>query len=66
VKHLVDLDDDLLAQARAALHTKTIKDTVNTALELAARRRRLELDAAVDQLAELVETIPITDRADAW
>lgn len=36
-KRLVDIDDEVLAQARLALGTDTIKDTVNTALHDAAR-----------------------------
>ena len=66
MKHLVDLDEDLLTDARSALGTATIKDTVNEALRLAAERRRSELNAAVDELADLVATIPVTDRAEAW
>src|SRR5439155_17186075 len=45
-KRLVDIDDDVLDAARAALGTRTLKETVNGALEaataLAARRRHLE------------------------
>jgi Arc/MetJ family transcription regulator len=66
MKHLVDLDESLLAQARATLGTSTIKDTVNEALRLAADRKRAELNAAMDEMAELVATLPVQDRADAW
>ncbi len=66
MKHLVDLDESLLEQARATLGTSTIKDTVNGALRLAADRKRAELDAAMDELAELVRTLPVQDRASAW
>jgi len=66
VKHLVDVDESLLEQARATLGTSTIKDTVNGALRLAADRKRAELDAAMDELAELVRTLPVQDRASAW
>ncbi len=66
VKHLVDLDETLLEQARATLGTSTIKDTVNEALRLAASRKRAELDAAMDELAELVRALPVEDRANAW
>jgi Arc/MetJ family transcription regulator len=45
-KRLVDIYDTVLDQARAALGTDTIKDTVNTALTeataLAARREHLQ------------------------
>lgn len=66
VKHLVDVDETLLEQARATLGTSTIKDTVNEALRLAAGRKRAELDAAMDELAELVRDLPVQDRANAW
>lgn len=38
-KTLVDIDDDLLAQAAAELGTTTKKDTVNAALSEVVRRR---------------------------
>lgn len=66
VKHLVDVDETLLEQARATLGTSTIKDTVNEALRLAASRKCAELDAAMDELAELVRALPVEDRANAW
>jgi Arc/MetJ family transcription regulator len=66
MKHLVDVDETLLAQARATLGTNTIKDTVNEALRRAADRKRAELDAAMDELADLVRTLPVQDRASAW
>lgn len=66
MKHLVDLDETLLEQARATLGTRTIKDTVNEALRLATGRKRAELDAAMDELAELVRVLPVQDRANAW
>lgn len=43
-KRLVDIDDDVLEQARQVLGTSTLKDTVNTALAesvRAAHRRAL-------------------------
>lgn len=66
MKHLVDLDEDALAAARAALGTRTIKDTVNTALALAAAddTRRAALDAALDRLAAV--DLSDEDRASAW
>jgi len=66
MKHLVDVDEALLEQARATLGTSTIKDTVNEALRLAAGRKRAELDAAMDELAGLVRALPVRDRTDAW
>lgn len=45
-KRLIDLDDELLDAARAALHTRGVTDTVRRALEQAAasaaRARQLE------------------------
>jgi Arc/MetJ family transcription regulator len=45
-KTLIDVDEELLAEAARALKTKTKKDTVNAALRLvtslAARRRDLQ------------------------
>jgi Arc/MetJ family transcription regulator len=66
VKHLVDLDEDALASARSALGTRTIKDTVNTALALAARdgSRQEALEAALDRLADV--DLSDEERADAW
>ena len=66
MKHLVDLDEQLLSDARTVLGTETIKDTVNTALRLAAAQRRSELDDAVDQLADLISMMSIADRSNAW
>ena len=63
---MVDLDETLLEQARATLGTSTIKDTVNEALRLAADRKRAELNSAMDELAELVRSLPVQDRASAW
>ena len=42
---VIDLDDDLMAEAAQALGTRTKKDTVNTALRevLETRRRALAL-----------------------
>lgn len=39
-KRLVDIDDEVLDRARAALGTKTLKDTVNGALVEATRLAR--------------------------
>ncbi len=61
-KHLVDLDDEALAAARARLGTRTIKDTVNAALRQAAAARRSQLDAALDVLA----SSDLTDRSASW
>jgi len=61
-KHLVDLDEETLAAARAELGTTTIKDTVNEALRRASSKRGRRVAAALDVLADA----DLDDRADAW
>jgi Arc/MetJ family transcription regulator len=61
-KHLVDLDEETLAAARAELGTDTIKDTVNEALRRASSQRERRVAAALDILADA----HLDDRADAW
>lgn len=61
-KHLIDVDEDALAGARAELRTTTIRDTVNVALARAAARRSEVVRSALDVLA----AAPPLDRADAW
>jgi Arc/MetJ family transcription regulator len=46
-KTVIDIDDDLLAQAQAILGTTTKKDTVNTAMREIVRR------AAANELIEM-------------
>lgn len=64
MKHLIDVDEPALEAARRQLGTSTIKDTVNTALRLAAGQDNegRDIDAALDRLAQ----VPFIDRADAW
>ena len=62
-KHLVDIDDDALAAARAELGTRTIKDTVNEALRRAVGKRDARVRRALDVLAT---TTTLVDRKDAW
>jgi len=64
MKHLIDLDEESLARARAALGTSTIKATVNEALRRAAldSTRGERIRASLDALAAM----PAFDRADAW
>ncbi|MEU7826609.1 type II toxin-antitoxin system VapB family antitoxin [Catellatospora sp. NPDC049133] len=53
-KMLIDIDEELLAEAAEVFGTKTKKDTVNTALrESAARLRRAR---ALDELRQLGDT----------
>lgn len=61
-KHLVDLDDDALAQARAELGTATIKDTVNQALRQVVGDRAARVAEALDTLA----AADLEDRDRAW
>jgi Arc/MetJ family transcription regulator len=64
MKHLVDLDEEALAAAREHLGTRTIKDTVNAALNLAIGRTVSgeEIEAALDILAAM----PPIDREELW
>ena len=64
MKHLIDLDEEALAGARAALGTSTIKATVNEALRRAATEsdREARIRSSLDALASM----PAFDRADAW
>jgi Arc/MetJ family transcription regulator len=66
MKHLVDIDEQALSDARAMLGTVTIKDTVNTALRLAAEQEQhaARVDAAIAALAGLQMTDE--DRLTAW
>jgi len=61
-KHLVDLNDELLASARAELGTSTIKDTVNEALRRSTEHRLERIIEALDTLA----SASIEDRSAAW
>lgn len=61
-KHLIDLDEEALGEARAEFGTSTIKDTVNEALRRASGRRREQLGAALDTLA----AADLDERGDAW
>jgi Arc/MetJ family transcription regulator len=61
-KHLVDLDEDALAGARAQLGTTTIKDTVNKALRAAQDAHDAQIADALDTLGRLEPF----DRDEAW
>jgi len=65
MKHLVDLDDELLQQAMDQLGTRTIKATVDEALRIATDRKRAELRQAIDGLAKIFADQPF-DRSEAW
>lgn len=61
-KRLIDVDDEALTAARRRLGTRTIKDTVNTALRAAADERAEHLDEALSVLADA----RLDDRDSAW
>ena len=61
-KHLVDIDEQALSAARAELGTRTIRDTVNEALNRAAGQRSGEVKRSLDRLARL----ELDDRNEAW
>jgi Arc/MetJ family transcription regulator len=61
-KHLVDIDEQSLSEARAELGTNTIRDTVNEALRQAAAGRDTRVGRSLDLLADH----PFSDREDAW
>ena len=61
-KHLVDIDEDALDEAKRELGTSTIKDTINLALRRAGTRQREDVKRALDVLAR-AELAP---REQAW
>ncbi|HEX4116830.1 MAG TPA: type II toxin-antitoxin system VapB family antitoxin [Solirubrobacteraceae bacterium] len=61
-KHLVDIDEQVLASARAQLGVDTIKETVNRALRLVGEDRSAVVTARLDALAD-AEFAP---REQAW
>lgn len=50
-KHLVDIDERALRDARAELGAQTIKETVNRALRLASGERERAVKKSLDRLA---------------
>lgn len=61
-KHLIDLDEEVLAAARTELGTATIRQTVNKALRRATQDRGRRVAAALDILANA----DLDDRVEAW
>jgi Arc/MetJ family transcription regulator len=61
-KRLVDIDDTLLAAARAQLGSATIKETVNEALARLAGSRREEVTRSLEALAQG----SLGERSAAW
>lgn len=66
MKHLVDIDDELLEQAKSCLHTSTIKATVDEARKIATDRKRAERQRAWGEFRRLAAEIPLADRSEAW
>ncbi len=61
-KHLVDIDEQALRDARAKLGADTIKDTVNRALRLAGGDRDTSVKRRLDALAHAA----LDPREQAW
>jgi Arc/MetJ family transcription regulator len=61
-KHLVDIDEHALREARAELGTDTIKDTVNRALRQAGGGARARVSERLDVLA----VVDLAPRDQAW
>lgn len=61
-KHLVDIDEQALSNARAQLGVDTIKETVNGALRLVAVDRGAEVKRRLDALARA----DLASREQAW
>lgn len=54
-KTLIDIDEELLAEATVALGTATKKDTVNSALRLAIEESRARRRRAHEALVKIAE-----------
>jgi len=61
-KHLVDIDEQALRDARARLGANTIRETVNRALRLAADDRSAMVKERLDVLART----GLAPREQAW
>lgn len=61
-KHLVDIDEQALREARAQLGSETIKETVNRALALVGGGRRAAVEESIDALAHA----DLSPREQAW
>ncbi len=61
-KHLVDIDEQALRDARARLGAATLKETVNRALRLAADDRSAMVKKRLDVLART----GLAPREQAW
>lgn len=61
-RHRIDIDDEALREARTALGTDTIGDTVNEALRRVTASRDRVVSHGIDTMAKA----KLTDRTDAW
>jgi Arc/MetJ family transcription regulator len=61
-KHLIDIDEEALAAARAELGTATIRATVNEALRLAIGDRQDRVERHLETLAN----VQLCSREEAW
>jgi Arc/MetJ family transcription regulator len=61
-KHLVDIDEQALAAARAEMGTVSMKDTVNEALRRASVQRSARVAQSLDRLGKR----RLTPREEAW
>jgi Arc/MetJ family transcription regulator len=61
-KHLVDIDEQALRDARVRLGATTLKDTVNRALRLAGGDR----DAQVKKRLDVLAGADLAPREQAW
>jgi Arc/MetJ family transcription regulator len=61
-KHLVDIDEQALSNARAEFGASTIKETVNRALRLVGSDRSKALKERLDALADA----DLAPREQAW
>jgi Arc/MetJ family transcription regulator len=61
-KHLVDIDEQALRDARAHLGVATIKETVNRALRLAGSDQSAAVSERLDALAQA----DLAPREQAW
>jgi Arc/MetJ family transcription regulator len=64
-KHLVDIDDKTLRAAQRRLRTRTIKETVNSALRAAAGTEPSNVKRVKRALDDLSRTM-LEDREAAW
>ena len=66
-KTMLDVDDELLAEARGLLGTSTKKDTVNAALrEVVDRHRRSGAFEALRDMSFLADMADPEFRVEAW